>query len=100
MPQQPVLDSNCSRYPFHMQAVQLISQSLIDSVAQLAESSPRLRMNHNFHANATDNPHRFLNVLLAGTYIRPHRHANPAKPESFLLLEGIADVITFDDHGL
>ena len=91
---------NASRYAFYMQQVKLISQSLIDSVAHLAQSSPRLRMNHNFHAGAGDNPHRFLNVLLAGTYIRPHRHANPPKAESFILLEGIADVVTFNDQGL
>ncbi len=78
----------------------MISQSLIDSVAQRAETSPRLRMNYNFHADAADNPHRFLNVLLAGTYIRPHRHANPPKAESFLLIEGAAEVITFDDDGV
>lgn len=82
-----------------MQAVKLISQSLIESVSDLAKSSPRLRMNHNFHASATDNPHRFLNVLLAGTYIRPHRHADPPKAESFLLIEGRADVFIFDNNG-
>ncbi|MGD1069731.1 MAG: WbuC family cupin fold metalloprotein [Bryobacteraceae bacterium] len=82
-----------------MTEVQPISISLFDNVAKLAAASPRLRMNHNFHSDATDNPHRFLNVLLQGTYIRPHRHSNPPKAESFLVLEGVADVIVFDDDG-
>jgi cupin fold WbuC family metalloprotein len=82
-----------------MNEVKLISDSLFDSVAALASASPRLRMNHNFHSFAADNPHRFLNVLLRGTYIRPHRHAVPPKSESFLVLEGIADVILFDNNG-
>ena len=56
-------------------------------------------MNHNFHSGPEDNPHRFLNVLLKGTYIRPHRHLDPPKPEAFLVLEGAADVIVFDDNG-
>jgi cupin fold WbuC family metalloprotein len=56
-------------------------------------------MNHNFHSGADDNPHRFLNVLLEGTYIQPHRHANPPKSESFIVLEGAVDVIVFDDDG-
>jgi cupin fold WbuC family metalloprotein len=56
-------------------------------------------MNRNFHSGPEDNPHRFLNVLLRGTYIRPHRHSDPPKAESFLLLEGEADVIIFDDAG-
>ena len=56
-------------------------------------------MNHNFHSGPADNPHRFLNVLLSGTYIRPHRHANPPKSETFVVLEGSAEVILFDDSG-
>ena len=82
-----------------MADVQLISRRLFDSVADLASASPRRRMNHNFHLGADDNPHRFLNVLLSGTYIRPHRHLDPPKAESFLVLEGVADVIIFDEHG-
>jgi len=82
-----------------MADTQLISSPMFDEVAALAEASPRLRMNYNFHAGPEDNPHRFLNVLLQGTYIRPHRHLTPPKPESFLVLEGIAEVILFDDDG-
>jgi len=82
-----------------MTEVKLISGSLFDSVAALAEASPRLRMNYNFHSGPADNPHRFLNVLLRGTYIRLHRHLVPPKSESFLVLEGVADVVLFDDHG-
>lgn len=82
-----------------MAEVKLISSSLFDEVAQLAEKSPRLRMNHNFHSSPSDNPHRFLNVLLRDTYIRPHRHLAPPKSESFLILEGVAEAILFDDGG-
>jgi cupin fold WbuC family metalloprotein len=82
-----------------MTEVKLISGSLFDTVEALAEASPRLRMNHNFHSGPADNPHRFLNVLLRETYIRPHRHLAPPKSESFLVLEGIADVILFDEDG-
>jgi cupin fold WbuC family metalloprotein len=82
-----------------MPEVKLISNSLFDSVAALASSSPRRRMNHNFHSGPADNPHRFLNVLLKGTYIRPHRHSQPPKPETFLVLEGEAEVILFDHAG-
>jgi cupin fold WbuC family metalloprotein len=56
-------------------------------------------MNHNFHSGPEDNPHRFLNVLLEGTYIRPHRHLDPPKSETFLVLEGHVAVLVFSDHG-
>jgi cupin fold WbuC family metalloprotein len=82
-----------------MADVQLISTTLFEAVGDAAAASPRLRMNHNFHAGAGDNPHRLLNVLVAGTYIQPHRHLHPPKAESFLVLEGAADVFVFDDAG-
>jgi len=82
-----------------MSEVQLISEARFLAVANLAAASPRRRMNHNFHAGPADNPHRFLNVLLRGTYIRPHRHSAPPKAETFLVLEGIADALLFDDRG-
>jgi cupin fold WbuC family metalloprotein len=81
-------------------AIQLISGALFDSVTALASASQRRRMNHNFHSGAGDNPHRFLNVLMLGTYIRPHRHSVPPKTESFVVLEGAADVIIFDEPGV
>lgn len=82
-----------------MSETKLIPAELFETVAGLAAASPRRRMNYNFHEAATDNPHRFLNVLLRGTYVRPHRHCAPPKSETFLVLEGVADVILFDDTG-
>jgi cupin fold WbuC family metalloprotein len=82
-----------------MSEVKLISGALFEAVAERAAASPRRRMNHNFHSAPADHAHRFLNVLLRGSYIRPHRHAAPPKAESFLVLEGEADVILFDDSG-
>ena len=82
-----------------MADVQIIDEELFDQVAVRAQDAPRKRMNHNFHAGAEDNPHRFLNVLLRGTYIRPHRHLEPPKSEAFLILEGMAEVIVFEEDG-
>ncbi len=44
-------------------------------------------------------PHRFLNVMLKGTYITPHRHLDPPKSESFLVLSGEIAFFTFDNEG-
>ena len=79
--------------------IQIIDRKLIEEVALRAESTVRRRLNHNFHSGPADNPHRFLNVLLRGTYIRPHRHLDPPKSETFVVLEGEAEVILFDDDG-
>jgi len=79
--------------------VQRITLELIATVLESARRSPRLRMNHNFHSSMEDNPHRFLNVMLRGTYIQPHRHIDPPKAETFLVLEGRAVVVVFDADG-
>jgi cupin fold WbuC family metalloprotein len=76
-----------------------ITERLAAEVAERAAASARRRMNFNFHEGPTDNPHRFLNVLLRGTYIRPHRHLDPPKTEAFIALDGEADVLIFDDAG-
>ncbi len=82
-----------------MPAIQLLDTALFASLVERARQSPRLRTNHNFHASMEDNPHRFLNVLIRGTYIAPHRHLDPPKAESFLVLEGEIAFFTFDDAG-
>ena len=79
--------------------VQLMTAALFERVLAQARSSPRRRMNFNFHATLDENPSRLLNVLLRGTYIRPHRHSDPPKAESFVLLEGRIAVLIFDDAG-
>jgi len=68
-------------------------------VLEGAKASPRQRLNHNFHLDAEDNPHRFLNVFVRGSYVPPHRHRDPPKAESFVVLRGQVVVITFDDDG-
>lgn len=79
--------------------LQLITDDLIQATLAAARRSPRRRMNHNFHSGPQDNPHRFLNVLLEHTYVAPHRHLDPPKAESFLVLEGEIALFCFDDHG-
>lgn len=78
---------------------QLITANLIEELRARAALLPRLRTNHNFHTGPTDNPHRFLNVMMRGTYCQPHRHVTPPKAESWILLQGAVRFFTFDDSG-
>jgi cupin fold WbuC family metalloprotein len=79
--------------------MQLLEASLFESLLAQARQSPRRRVNFNFHSSMEDNPHRFLNVMLRGTYITPHRHLDPPKSESFLVLRGELAFFIFDDTG-
>jgi cupin fold WbuC family metalloprotein len=82
-----------------MAGVQLVNQALLDTLIERASQAPRLRTNHNFHASLDENLHRFLNVMMRGTYIRPHRHLSPPKAEAFLVLQGEVACFIFDDSG-
>ena len=79
--------------------IQLLGSSLFEQLVDRARRSERLRTNHNFHLTMEDNPHRFLNVMIRGTYITPHRHLEPPKCESFLVLAGEIAFFTFNDEG-
>ena len=79
--------------------VQLLDSGLIARLIEQARKSPRLRTNYNFHASMEENPHRFLNVMVKGTYFTPHRHLDPPKSEGFLVLKGEVALFTFDDGG-
>lgn len=79
--------------------MEVLDRALFDGLIERARQSPRRRINHNFHVSLEDNPHRFLNVMLRGTYITPHRHQFPPKAETFLLLEGRLAFVLFHDDG-
>lgn len=79
--------------------IQLITNDLLQRTIERAKASSRLRMNHNFHGGDEANPQRFLNALVRGTYVTPHRHVTPPKDEAFLVLSGTVAFFTFDDDG-
>ncbi len=79
--------------------MRLITTELLQATLSQARRSPRRRMNFNFHTTPEDNAHRFLNVMLRGTYITPHRHVTPPKAETFLVLAGRIAFFLFDDAG-
>jgi cupin fold WbuC family metalloprotein len=80
-------------------AVQLIDEALLDATLARALTSPRGRINHNFHPDMASNPHRFLNAWTRGSYAAPHRHLAVPKPESFIVLRGELALFVFDDDG-
>ncbi|MBE7439898.1 MAG: WbuC family cupin fold metalloprotein [Spirochaetales bacterium] len=79
--------------------VQLIENDLLVRLVQEARQKERLRTNHNFHQDLSENPNRFLNVMIQGTYIAPHHHSDPPKSESFVMLEGEVAFFLFEKDG-
>lgn len=64
----------------------VINSELLDNVSKQAKTSPRLRMNYNFHQSLDEKCHRFLNAVEPGTEVPIHKH--PTKDETFVILRG------------
>ncbi len=79
--------------------VALIDRSLVQRKAADARQGARKREIHNFHEGDPDTLQRMLNAIQPGSYIRPHRHLNPPKAESIILLQGSLAFVAFADDG-
>lgn len=76
-----------------------IDDKLLNLTTEKAQSRERRRMNHNFHETLDANVQRMLNALEPDTYVQPHKHENPDKFESFIILKGRLVVIEFEETG-
>jgi len=75
-----------------------INLALIDGLSVKARESQRKRQNYNLH-ELPDLVQRMLNAIEPDSYVRPHRHLDPPKIETFIVLRGHFTVILFDDTG-
>lgn len=74
-----------------------IGPTEIQLLKERALQNPRRRIRICAHKSTDDLLHEMLIVHTKDTYVRPHRHFN--KSESFHVIEGIVDVIVFDETG-
>lgn len=74
-----------------------VDRRFVETIRQDAGKSARLRSRLCAHKTTQDRLQEMIIVLRKGTYLRPHRHRD--KVESFHIIEGRADVVTFDASG-
>ena len=79
--------------------IHLIDTALLDEVSAEAKAAPRGRKNRNFHPANEFPAHRLLNAVEPGSYIPPHRHNDPLKDETMVVLRGELGLVEFDDNG-
>jgi cupin fold WbuC family metalloprotein len=79
--------------------IRWIDTVLLDEVSAEARNSPRGRKNRNFHSDDAQPGHRLLNAIEPDSYIMPHRHLDPNKGETMVVLRGALGLVTFDDDG-
>jgi len=79
--------------------MEIIDNNLLDHITKEACNNARLRMNYNFHKSLDDTIHRLLNAMEPETFFPVHRHANPDKGETCLILRGCVLAFIFDEDG-
>jgi cupin fold WbuC family metalloprotein len=70
-----------------------------DQLTAAARSIARRRKNLDFHEDASHPAQRLLNAVEPDSYIRPHRHLDPLKDETFVVLKGAFGLVLFDEAG-
>lgn len=76
-----------------------IDSTLLDRVAEMARKSPRGRIVLPLHKRDDEGLQRMLNALQPNSYVTPHRHIDPPKAESVIVLRGAVGFVTFSDAG-
>jgi len=76
-----------------------LSQDLLKGALTASHSSPRRRIIQPLHRSEGATLHRMFNAVQPDSYIPPHRHLDPPKAESWIVLRGALAFFTFDDGG-
>ncbi len=80
-------------------SVIVIDNKLLTALSETAQTSPRLRKNHNIHTQLDDPVQRLYNAMEPNTYVRPHRHQGDDRWEFFQIVSGSAAILTFEPEG-
>ena len=70
-----------------------------EELTEAARANTRRRQNFDFHDADSHPAQRLLNAVEPDSYIRPHRHLEPRKDETFVVLRGAFGLVLFDDDG-
>jgi len=76
-----------------------VDLALIHQKAQDARANSRKRETHVLHTGDEDHLQRMVNAIQPGSYVRPHRHIMPPRPEMFILLQGQLGCVCFGEDG-
>jgi cupin fold WbuC family metalloprotein len=79
------------------QDVKKLTDTMLDTLSQQAQQSPRRRANLNLHEDLTDPIQRLAIAMEPDTLVRPHRH--PHTWEMLYALRGRFIVLHFDAQG-
>jgi len=76
-----------------------LTLTMVGDLLALSRESPRKRMIQCVHKGDDAGVHKMFNALQPATYITPHRHSNPVKTETVLLVSGSMLYVEFTEDG-
>ncbi len=80
-------------------APHFFGRDCLDALTASAGEASRRRKNLNFHSALEHPAQRLLNAVEPDSYIRPHRHPDPLRDETFVVLRGAFGLVCFDEAG-
>lgn len=90
-------------YPTALEApgsdVTHLTLTLVGELLARSRQSPRRRLLQKLHKSVDAVAHRMFNAMQPGTYVMPHRHLDPPKDETLLVMAGSMLFIRFTDDG-
>jgi cupin fold WbuC family metalloprotein len=89
--------SQNSEVLYSKDSITTATKSDIELFKQLSSQNSRKRIRLCAHNNPSDRLHEMLIVHERDAYVRPHKHQG--KTESTHIIEGMVDVVIFDDNG-
>lgn len=87
----------CDEVLYTDESVVALSDDEITALKQKASMNPRNRIRLCAHPDTSDKLHEMIIILEKNVHFPPHRHQG--KSESVHIIEGIADMIVFNDDG-
>jgi cupin fold WbuC family metalloprotein len=82
---------------YSLDRIVTVDATVVDDLKRDAAKNPRRRIRLCAHRGVDDRLHEMIIVHTRDTYVRPHRHTG--KSESFHVIDGLVDVVVFDDRG-
>ena len=86
-------------FPRAAGGVRLLDAGVLGALTGEARRRPRRRLNANLHRDE-DPVHRLLNAIEPGSYVRPHRHLDPPRDETLVVVRGALGLVLFGAGGL
>lgn len=79
--------------------IQAFDSKFLDDLTAKAKASDRRRAHHNVHLSLDEPCQRLFIAMEPDSFVVPHRHSRPAKPECFIGIRGHVALFFFDNDG-